>query len=261
MSNPFRYAGEVFDAESGMIYLRARYYDPSVGRFISEDTYKGQVDNPLSLNRYTYGHNNPLRFIDPSGHIAAEGSGGTGENQGWLDYTISKIRYWDISTKTPTPEEQAEALMAFNAGSSMYLSRWAPPNVSGDIGTISRPNVPIKAVPTKQYSQPAGPVLPSTKSGYVLTGHSFEQLGDKRFNGKLSLDRLDELLQTKNPAYKIIDTRSGNTNIYVNSEYSSSSLLRITIPSDGGKRIISIGFEPMKRIDQFIEKGTFKIID
>lgn len=41
-----------------------------------EDTYKGQVDNPLSLNRYTYVHNNPLRFIDPSGHVAAEGSGG-----------------------------------------------------------------------------------------------------------------------------------------------------------------------------------------
>jgi hypothetical protein len=33
-----------------------------------EDTYKGQVDNPLSLNRYTYTHNNPLRFVDPSGH-------------------------------------------------------------------------------------------------------------------------------------------------------------------------------------------------
>jgi len=75
MSNPFRYAGKVFDAESGMIYLRARYYDPSVGRFISEDTYKGQVDNPLSLNRYTYVYNNPLRFIDPTGHVAAEGAG------------------------------------------------------------------------------------------------------------------------------------------------------------------------------------------
>ena len=32
-----------------MIYLRARYYDPSVGRFISEDKYKGQVDKPLTL--------------------------------------------------------------------------------------------------------------------------------------------------------------------------------------------------------------------
>ncbi|REK67790.1 MAG: hypothetical protein DF221_00850, partial [Brevibacillus sp.] len=50
----------------------ARYYDPKIGRFISEDTYKGQVDNPLSLNRYTYVHNNPLRFVDPSGHMSFE---------------------------------------------------------------------------------------------------------------------------------------------------------------------------------------------
>ncbi len=35
-----------------------------------EDTYKGQVDNPLSLNRYTYTHNNPLRYVDPNGHKA-----------------------------------------------------------------------------------------------------------------------------------------------------------------------------------------------
>ncbi|WP_429839804.1 RHS repeat domain-containing protein [Brevibacillus laterosporus] len=69
MSNPFLYAGEIFDEESGLIYLRARYYDPNDGRFITEDTYKGQVDNPLSLNRYTYVSNNPFRYADPSGHI------------------------------------------------------------------------------------------------------------------------------------------------------------------------------------------------
>lgn len=78
MSNPFMYAGEMYDKESGFYYLRARYYDPKIGRFISEDTYKGQVDNPLSMNRYTYTHNNPLRFVDPSGHAVSEpwGNGG-----------------------------------------------------------------------------------------------------------------------------------------------------------------------------------------
>ncbi|MGG1264994.1 RHS repeat-associated core domain-containing protein [Brevibacillus laterosporus] len=68
MSNPFLYAGELYDEESGLIYLRVRYYDPNDGRFITEDTYKGQVDNPLSLNRYTYTENNPIRYIDPTGH-------------------------------------------------------------------------------------------------------------------------------------------------------------------------------------------------
>jgi len=81
MNNPFTYTGEVYDKESNLYYLRARYYDPSVGRFISEDTNKGQVDNPLTLNRYTYVHNNPIRYYDPTGNAAAEmpaGGGGGG---------------------------------------------------------------------------------------------------------------------------------------------------------------------------------------
>lgn len=68
IENSFKYAGEQFDNESGLYYLRARYYDPSVGRFISEDTYEGKNNNPLSLNMYIYVENNPLRWADPSGH-------------------------------------------------------------------------------------------------------------------------------------------------------------------------------------------------
>ena len=65
-----RYAGEFYDAETGLYYLRARYYDPYIGRFISEDSYWGEDSNPLSLNLYTYTHNDPIQFIDPSGHSA-----------------------------------------------------------------------------------------------------------------------------------------------------------------------------------------------
>ncbi|MHA6483530.1 RHS repeat domain-containing protein [Paenibacillus sp. strain BS8-2] len=66
--NPFRYSGELWDDETKLQYLRARWYDPSVGRFLNEDTYEGQIDNPLSLNLYTYVKNNPLRYIDPTGN-------------------------------------------------------------------------------------------------------------------------------------------------------------------------------------------------
>lgn len=65
MSNPFKYTGEIMDDESGLIYLRARYFNPAIGRFINEDTYEGNVTNPLSLNIYTYVTNNPL--IYPTG--------------------------------------------------------------------------------------------------------------------------------------------------------------------------------------------------
>ena len=67
-----RYAGEYFDNETGMYYLRARYYDPHIGRFISEDSYWGEDANPLSLNLYTYAHNNPVKYVDPSGHAVTE---------------------------------------------------------------------------------------------------------------------------------------------------------------------------------------------
>ncbi|NOU78471.1 RHS repeat protein [Paenibacillus sp. LMG 31459] len=68
ISNSFKYAGETYDPETGLYYLRARYYDPSMGRFLNEDTVEGQIDNPLTQNLYTYVGNNPLIFSDPSGH-------------------------------------------------------------------------------------------------------------------------------------------------------------------------------------------------
>ena len=60
-SNPFRYCGEYFDEETGNYYLRARYYDPRIGRFITEDPIR------YSLNWYTYANNNPVLFNDPTG--------------------------------------------------------------------------------------------------------------------------------------------------------------------------------------------------
>ena len=82
-TNPFRYAGEYFDTETGNIYLRARYYDTSTGRFISEDPhwnpgnmiYGDDGNNGVpdiaavmqSGNLYGYCGNNPVNRIDNSG--------------------------------------------------------------------------------------------------------------------------------------------------------------------------------------------------
>nr|WP_236838697.1 RHS repeat-associated core domain-containing protein [Caldalkalibacillus salinus] len=69
IANPYRYAGYVYDSELEYYYLNARYYDPEIARFITEDTYRGEYTDPLSLNLYTYGHNNPIRYHDPTGHF------------------------------------------------------------------------------------------------------------------------------------------------------------------------------------------------
>lgn len=60
-TNNFRYSGEYYDEETGFIYLRNRYYDPSIGRFISEDPIRD------GYNWYVYCGNNPVNYIDPLG--------------------------------------------------------------------------------------------------------------------------------------------------------------------------------------------------
>ncbi|MFC5446707.1 glycohydrolase toxin TNT-related protein [Paenibacillus aestuarii] len=68
LPQPFKYSGEMMDDKVGLQYLRARWYDPSIGRFVGEDTFGGSVTNPLSQNRFTYVYNNPLTNVDPTGH-------------------------------------------------------------------------------------------------------------------------------------------------------------------------------------------------
>ena len=66
--NPFAYNGEARD-DTGLDYLRARYYDSQGGTFLSEDSYPGEDTDPLSQNRYSYVQNNPVNYTDPSGHF------------------------------------------------------------------------------------------------------------------------------------------------------------------------------------------------
>lgn len=51
-----------------MLYLRARYYNPADGRFQSRDTWRGDYNRPLSLNHWNYSENNPVNYVDPTGH-------------------------------------------------------------------------------------------------------------------------------------------------------------------------------------------------
>ncbi|KUG03154.1 hypothetical protein ASZ90_019494 [hydrocarbon metagenome] len=67
--NPMQFTGEYFDETGGLLYLRARYYDPNIGRFISPDSYTGELTDPLSQNLYVYCGNNPVANTDPNGHI------------------------------------------------------------------------------------------------------------------------------------------------------------------------------------------------
>jgi RHS repeat-associated protein len=80
---PFRYTGQQRDAESGFYDLRARYYSPGLGRFVSRDSLFGTAASPLSLNRYGYVDGNPVNVVDPSGTCG--GSYETGNFGCWAE--------------------------------------------------------------------------------------------------------------------------------------------------------------------------------
>jgi RHS repeat-associated protein len=72
-----KFTGKERDAESGLDYFLARYYNSNMGRFLSPDPLGGSLLNPQSLNRYSYGFNNPLTNVDPTGmYVCSDGKDG-----------------------------------------------------------------------------------------------------------------------------------------------------------------------------------------
>ncbi|HIX68914.1 MAG TPA: DNRLRE domain-containing protein [Candidatus Anaerostipes excrementavium] len=66
--NEVCYTGGIYDRMTGLYYLNARYYNPEDGRFLTEDTYRGETDEPDTWHLYAYCANNPVNYVDPSGH-------------------------------------------------------------------------------------------------------------------------------------------------------------------------------------------------
>jgi RHS repeat-associated protein len=65
----YLYTGQQYDAATELYSLRARYYSPQQGRFLSMDKWPVNYQNPMELNRYGYTANNPINYADPSGYV------------------------------------------------------------------------------------------------------------------------------------------------------------------------------------------------
>jgi RHS repeat-associated protein len=99
--NPYRYTDQQFDALTGLYSLRARYYDPALGRFLSRDPAEPLLTAPHELNRYVYVADNPLNAADPSGRFAA------------VEYSMANNESEEESAAlTPVGEETASELQA-----------------------------------------------------------------------------------------------------------------------------------------------------
>ena len=90
-----RFTGQRAQDELGLYYYQARWYDPALGRFVQPDSIEPDPGNPLDWDRYSYAQNNPLRFIDPTGHAVecAEQSGGSCSNLSTPETIINHTQY------------------------------------------------------------------------------------------------------------------------------------------------------------------------
>jgi RHS repeat-associated protein len=101
----YRFTGQRFEAGLGIYAMGVRWYDPYIDRFLSPDTIIPQPENPQSLNRYSYGYNNPLRYIDLTGHMDEDwverfqsAHGHPPTEQDWWDYLFSlQIENWSAA--------------------------------------------------------------------------------------------------------------------------------------------------------------------
>lgn len=133
----FTFAGEQMDTTSGLQYLRARYYDPEDGRFISVDPVPAKPTNLQGINNYIYAVNNPIIFVDPRGEsivgAALIGVGawtlgvGTGVFGQWVSDTVDNLAFHG---KNVTEYEYSDLATYWSAGLSGGLS--------GGIGLINK---------------------------------------------------------------------------------------------------------------------------
>ncbi|MCU7862199.1 MAG: hypothetical protein KZQ86_20770, partial [Candidatus Thiodiazotropha sp. (ex Lucinoma kastoroae)] len=178
--NEYLFAGEQFDSSLDQYYLRARYYDPSQGRFTQQDTWMGNNYDPITLHKYLYANADPGNMVDPSGNFSLGSMGATINVLGRLS-TIATTTYDVFQIATGEKEFSAKDL-----GVTVLLSRLP-------VKTVQR--ILRKACAKNSFD---GETLVSTEMGLMPIANI--KIGDKvwAFNeetGEKSLQEVVHLIQ------------------------------------------------------------------
>jgi len=113
------YRAEQYDSDLGLYYLRARYYNPLTGRFLSRDPEDGKIKIPATMHKYLYVGGDPVNKIDPKGRMLVEeeeeddeiniatevGRRYVGEAANKSLYCLGFVVAASISDSTLTPDE------------------------------------------------------------------------------------------------------------------------------------------------------------
>jgi len=132
---PFQFIGEQTNATLGLMYLRARYYDPQIGRFVSSDYFPGFTKDPQSSNSYTYAQNNPVMYKDPEGEFIV-----TALAIGSVAYVGYKaVDAWkDFLDNSEQMEENLSGYYEFDFNDPEWQDKYADYNPGRDIAITAR---------------------------------------------------------------------------------------------------------------------------
>jgi RHS repeat-associated protein len=256
----FLYSGEQFDSKIGQQYLRARYYDPATGRFNRLDPFFGNLNDPQSLHKYAYAHNDSVNGVDPTGTSAlfyifqlVTTLQVTNSGPKWLQNATLKLRqvnkfniqFEDKAVKSYDKNKITTALIAsrmvYNLDSTrdgFFLAKvWGEPG-----SEIAKTG--LKAA------------LYNTNQGYVLAFAGTEDATDWLTNIKhvagLSSDQHDLIQQVIDDAYKEIG--QGNKISIITGHSLGGSLATLATIKDGGKDASKlVVFNP-----EYLHENNFK---
>lgn len=124
-TNPFRYCGEYFDTVTETCFLRARWYDPTTGRFTQQDAWEFyNTEDPLSLNLYVYCFGNPVRYVDPTGHwIESDSQFSSTVQTMLLQLTVAWYMAPTVEQRNDISKRADEIRQTFSSGIGAFLDK------------------------------------------------------------------------------------------------------------------------------------------
>jgi RHS repeat-associated protein len=144
------------EPETGLVYLRARWYDPTTGRFLRMDDLEGDVNKPETLNKYAFAWNDPVNKVDPSGFEPQWGARitelfanftGAPTVFSWLVYTGTELVWYQkglLANQELYPRYTFRATSGYNHGGSNFQDvRYQDGGGNGSPGPVPTGNYKI----------------------------------------------------------------------------------------------------------------------
>ena len=125
--NKVWYTSRHQDADTGLVYMGARYYDPALGRFLSVDSVGFNEQNVHSFNRYAYAANNPYKFIDPDGREIVFANGVSREFKDKTNAQLASLRTMPTGAAIVSQLEGSARKFVLEEGTTSHA---APDNVN-----------------------------------------------------------------------------------------------------------------------------------